>query len=105
MDLAASEERHDAVTDLLQPQALFHHRAVIPGHCNRVRIAQKVGRMQHIHMQRVTFDPLAAVKQPSQQPNCRINLNSQRALDSMSCAHLVGDGANAADSRRDIDSL
>jgi hypothetical protein len=47
-------------------QAALHDVAMITGEFHGARIAQEVGRVEHVHVQRVAGDPLAAVQQAPQ---------------------------------------
>jgi len=67
VDGAPTDEGHQGVTGLLQPQSAFDDGAVVGGPLDRPGVAQKVRRMQQMDVQRVALDPLAAVGQPAQQ--------------------------------------
>src|SRR5579864_4583823 len=56
-------------------------------------------------MQSMTLDPLATVKETTQQANRRVDSNSQSPFDRVHCAHLVSDRADATDPRGDIRSF
>ena len=58
--------------------------------------------MQHHHVQRVALDPFAAINQPPQRAQRAADGNAECVLDRMHRAHLIGDGANAADARDDV---
>ena len=58
--------------------------------------------MQHVDMQGMTLDPLAAVKETTKQANRRIDPDSQSPFDRVHCTHLVSDWADATDPRRDV---
>ena len=105
MNLASAQQVHDAVADLFQAQRLLDHAAMVASHGDHILIAEKIGRVQHVDVQGVTFDPLAAVEETAQQADCGIDADSQRPLDGVHGAHLVGDGADAADARRDVRQL
>ena len=81
MNLASAQQLHNAVADLFQPQGALDHGAVIRGHGDRVRIAEEIGRVQHVDMQRVALDPLAAIEEAAQQPHRGVDADSQGALD------------------------
>ena len=66
MDLAAADERHQRVAGLLHLQPLLDDLAVVARHLDRARVAEEVGCVQHVDVQRVALDPLAAVEQPAQ---------------------------------------
>ena len=56
-------------------------------------------------MQHVTLDPLAAVEKPPKLPERPVAVNAERSLERMARAHLIGDGANAANPRCDVGRL
>jgi hypothetical protein len=66
VDLAAAEHHHDVVADLLQAQAPLDDLAVVLRQVDAAGVAEEVGRVQHVDVQRVALDPLAAVEQPPQ---------------------------------------
>ena len=74
-------------------------------HLDGVRIAEKIRRVQHVDVQRVALDPLAAVDQAAQGAQLAIHLDAERVLHGVDRAHLVGDGADAADARGDVRQL
>ena len=82
--------------------ALLDHGAVICRHGDHVLVPEKIGRVQHVDMQGVALDPLAAVKEAAKQPNRRVDADPQSALDRVHRAHLVSDGTDATNSRRDV---
>ena len=63
MDFPASQDRHDLVADPFKLEPPAHRLAVILGHVHPARIAEEVGRMQHIDVQAVAADPFAAIEQ------------------------------------------
>ena len=67
MDLAAADDAHQLVAGLLQlraPRSTIS--GCVAGELDRARVAEEVGRVQHVDVQRVALDPLAAVEQPAQ---------------------------------------
>ena len=58
--------------------------------------------MQHVDVQGVALDPLPAVEQPAHQPDLLRDPDTADVLDRVARAHLVGDGADAADPRGDV---
>src|ERR1022692_554098 len=102
MNLAASHHLHDMIAGLLETQALLYHRAVVTSHLDGIGIAKEIRRVQHEDVERMAFDPFSAVKQAAQHPHCRINLDAQRAFHGMHRAHLISDGTDSANARRDI---
>ena len=53
-------------------------------------------------MQGVALNPLRTIEQAAQQTNFRPRLDAQRHFERVRRAHLVGDGTDAADARRDV---
>ena len=105
VDLAPAEQADDRIAGLLQRQGAAHPLAVLGSHADRVRIAEKIGGVQHVHVQRVALDPFAAIEQTPQKADRGVDGDAQRTLDGVDGAHLVGDGANAADAGGDVGSL
>ena len=54
---------------LLHPQPAIDFVRIFFGHLQAAFETEKIGRVQQIDMQRVTFDPFAAIQQPSQAAN------------------------------------
>jgi len=102
MNFPSAQQRNDFVARLLQLQAPPHHAGMVLRHLDGILIAEEVGRVQHVDMQRVAFDPLAAVNKPAQQSQLTIDLRTERVLDGVGGTHLVRDGADAANPRGDI---
>jgi hypothetical protein len=92
----------DRVAGLLQLQPLAHHIGVVLGHVDRALVAEEVRRVQHIDVQRVAFDPFAAIEQPTQFAHLRRHADTERILHRVHSAHLVGDRTDAADARGDV---
>ncbi len=105
MDRAAAEQFQDLVADLLQLQALAHDIAMVLRHLDRALVAEEVRRMQHVDVQRVALDPLAAIQQPAQLPHRLAHRDAERVLHRVHRAHLVGDRADAADACGDVGRL
>ena len=102
MDFAPAEKAHQIVSRFLQGKAVTNSIAVIARHRDRVFVAKKIRRMQHYNMQRVAFDPFAAIDQAPQRPELPANLDAEGIFDRMDGAHLIGDRADAADAGHDI---
>ena len=54
------------VADLLQLEAALHDVGVVARHLDRALVAEEIGRVQHVDVQRVALDPFAAIEQPAQ---------------------------------------
>ena len=64
VDGPAAQHLQQFVADLLHPQAFLDGLTVIGGQADAALVAQEVGGMQQVNVQRVAFDPLATVEQP-----------------------------------------
>ncbi len=58
--------------------------------------------MQEVDVQRVALDPLTAVQQPAQRRHRVADFDAASVLHRQARRHLVGDGADPADPRRDV---
>ncbi len=105
MDLAAADERHHLVAGLLQREPALDRRRRVARQLDGAVVAEEVGRVEHVDVQRVALDPLAAVEEPAQQADRLRDLDAAEALHRVDRAHLVGDRADAADARRDVGRL
>ena len=106
MDLAPADHRHQRVAGLLHLQALLDDLAMVARHLDRARVAEEVGRVQHVDVQRVALDPLAAVDQAAQVADrAVVDRDAAGVLHRPHRAHLVGDRADAADPRGDVGRL
>ena len=102
MDFPAAQKADNLVPGFLDAQASLHHFRMIFGNADRVFVAEKIRRVQHINVQSVAFDPFSAVEQAPQLRSGPSTLHSEGILDGVAGAHLIGDGANSADARRDV---
>jgi hypothetical protein len=101
-----ADDLHQRVPGLLDQQAALDHRAVLGGHRDRAVVAKEVRRVQHVHVQRVALEPLAAVQQPPQRADRPVvDRDAARVLHRAHRAGLVGDRADTADARRDVGRL
>src|SRR3989339_610007 len=66
-------------------------------HLYCIWVAEKIRRMQHIHVEYMTFDPLTAVNKPAQGTKLAINFYFKCVFHCMYCTHLIGDRADTAD--------
>ncbi|MCR6630645.1 MAG: hypothetical protein NVV74_11675 [Magnetospirillum sp.] len=106
MDGAAAAHRlDDVVAQLLQPQRLFHQRPVHLGQFQRIGEAEEIGGVQHVDVQGVAFQPLAAIDQPAQVADGLGHGDAQDGLHGLGRPHHVGDGADAADAGGDVGHL
>ena len=106
VDLAAAHDRHHRVARLLHLQALFDDLAVVARHLDRARVAEEVRRVQHVDVEAVALDPLAAVDEPAQVADrALVDVHAAGVLHRPHRAHLVGDRADPADPRGDVGRL
>ena len=107
MDRPAADQFHDRVPGLLQLQPSLHQRraSAIPREVERAGIAEEVGRVQQVDVQRVAFDPLSAVEQPAKIGDRVGDLDPAGRLDRQARAHLVRHRADPADARGDVGRL
>ena len=75
---------------------------MVARHRDGVRVAEEVGRVQQVDVQRVALDPLAAVEEAPQRAELSVDDHAERVLDRVHGAHLVGDRTDAADPRGDV---
>ncbi len=105
VDRTAAHHLQHAVAGLLQPQAAPDCVRVVTRHLDCAVAAQEVGRMEQVHVQRVTLHPLAAVEEPAKLAQRPVDHDPAGRLDGLGRGELVGHGADAADPRRDVDRL
>ena len=97
MDRPPADEFHQRIAGLLQSQPTLDDLALVSGHGDRVRIAEEVRRVQQIDVQHVAVDPFAAVQQPAQCHQFRVDRDAAGVFDRVARADLVGDRADPAD--------
>src|SRR5919108_3212557 len=102
MNFSSAQQADDFVARLLQLQAALHHAGMILRHLDRILVAKKVRRMQHVNVKRVAFDPFATIDQPAQRPELAVNCNSEGILDRVDGTHLVCDWADSTNPGGDI---
>ena len=105
VDRTPADHLHDPVAGLLEVQHLGHQLGVLAGDRDPRVDAEEVGRVKEGHVQDVALDPLAAVEQPSQVADRTVDGDACEAFDRVGGAHLVGNGADPADARGDVDGL
>ncbi len=105
VDRPAADDAQQLVARLLHVQTALDDAAMVAGHLDRAVVPEEVGRVQHVDVQRVALDPLAAVQEPAQQPDRLGNRHAAGVLHRRDRAHLVGDRADPADACRDVGRL
>src|SRR6476659_5880243 len=78
---------------------------MVPGELHRARVAEEVGSVQEVDVERVALDPLGAVQEPAERPRGRLDLDADQVLEGVDRAHLVRDRADAADAGHDLEHL
>lgn len=105
VDGSAADHLHDRVAGLLEGQAALYDVPPLRGHLDAAAVAEKVGGVQQVDMQGVALDPFPAVQQPAQVGDRAFDGDAAGVLEGQARAHLVGDGANAADPGGDVRRL
>ncbi len=105
VDGPAAEQGEKLVAGLLDGQPAFHDGPVVAGHLHHAVVAEEVRRVQQVDVQRVAFDPLAAVQQPSQVGQGSVHGDPAGVLDRSARRHLVGHRADPADPGGDVGRL
>ena len=78
MDLPAADDDHQLVPGLLQRQPALDVVRVLARHLDRPAVPEEVGRVEHVDVERVALDPLAAVEEPPQHPDRLAHLRRRR---------------------------
>ncbi len=105
VDGSPADQLDQLVAGLLEGQPGLDRRTVVLGQLERAGVAQEVGQVEEVDVQRVALDPLAAVHQPAQRADLRVDFDPQAVLEGMDRGHLVGDRADPADAGDDVDDL
>src|SRR4051794_33700031 len=105
MNRTSTEHGNESVARLPERQGALDHRAVVLGKLDRARVTEEVGRMKQVHVQRVAFDPFAAVEETAQHAYLWLDLDAEERFECVDSAHLVCDGADTADAGDDVNDL
>jgi len=105
VDLPAPDERHQRVPGLLEGEPALDGLRRVQRQLDRAGVTEEVGGVEHVDVQRVALDPLAAVQQPSQHPDRLGQSDIAKHLQCIRCARLVGDRTDAADPGGDVGCL
>ena len=103
--LAAADDAHHLVAELLQAQRDLDQVAAVARELDGAVVAEEVRRMQHRDVEHVALDPLAAVDEPPQRLHLVGQLDAADLLHRRGRARHVGDRADAADARGDVGRL
>jgi len=105
VDGPAADHLHDGVPGLLQGQAALDEVAPGRGHLDPAGVAEEIGRVQQVDVQRVALDPLPAVQQPAQVGERPADGHAAGVLDRGARGQLVGRRADTADPGGDVRGL
>ena len=103
VDRPPADHLHDLVADLLQPQDVRDELAVTVRELQSGAGAEEVGRVEEPDVQDVALDPLACVQQTAKFAKPTVDGDAGDVLEGRRRRHLVGDRADPADPRRDVD--
>lgn len=102
MYLAPAEQGEQLIAGLLEGEASLHQVGMRPRHVDRPFESEKIRSVQHVHVERMAFDPFAAVEQPPQIAQRLGHGYAERVFHRLDCAHLIGHRTNAADAGGDV---
>ena len=102
VDGPAADELDELVADFLEIEAPLNDRPVVGRQLDGAVVAEEIGRMEQVDVQRVALDPLAAVDEATEVSERAVHGDPAERLDGVGGAHLVGDGADATDSSGDV---
>ena len=105
MDGSATQQGEKAVADLLEPEPIGDELPVVLRQLDGARVAEEVRGVQEVDVERVALDPFGAVQEAAERSRRRLDLDPEQVLERMDRAHLVRDGADAADARDDVEDL
>jgi len=105
VDGPPAEKFHDRVSGAAQGETALHDLPVLSRHLDDARVAQEVGGVQHVDVQRVAADPFPAVQQPAQVRDRTVHARPAGVFDCLAGTGLVGDGADAAHAGGDVGGL
>jgi hypothetical protein len=102
VDLPAADDGHDRVAKFLEPQRVPNNVRQVRSHLYRTRISEKVGSVEHVHMEGVALYPLAEVEEATQFPDLATDEHASRVLHGVHCTGLIRDRADATDPGCDV---
>ena len=105
VDRPPADDFENAVADLLQAEPALDDGPMVAGERDGTVVAEEVRRMQHVDVQGVALDPLAAVQQTAKVGQLAADGDAAGVLDGEAGAHLISDRADATDTRRDVRRL
>ena len=105
VDLAAADQGHQLVAGLLELEPAPDDLRLGLRQLDRALAAEEIRGVQHVDVERVALDPLAAIEQPAEIAERSLDRDPEGVLDRPAGAHLVGDRADAADPGGDVRGL
>ena len=75
VDGPAAQDGQEVVARLLEAQPVGHELPVIPGQLHGARVAEEVRGVEEVDVEGVALDPLAAVEQPAERADGRVDLD------------------------------
>ena len=105
MDGPTTDQLDQLVADLLQLEATLHHVPMVGGEVDDPVVAEEVGRVEEVDVERVALDPLPAVEEAAQVGEGTVDRDAAQRLDGVAGAHLVRHRADAADPGGDVRRL
>ena len=106
MDLAAADRaRAPRCPVFFSCEAALDGRGLVARELDGAVVAEEVGCVEHVDVERVALDPLAAVEEPAERPQRLGQLDAADVLHRVHRARLVRDRADAADARGDVGRL
>ncbi len=105
MHLASADEDHDLVAGLLQREPTLDDLRMRAGHLDGAVEAEEVRSVEHVNVERVALDPLAAVEEPPQHLDRLTDFDAAGVLHRLDGAHLVRDRTDPANARGDVGRL
>ena len=105
MDLASTDRDMSSLPVFFSASPRSTAPRRVPRELDRSRVAEEVGRVEHVDVERVALDPLAAVEDAAQHLDRLRDVDAAGVLHGLDGAHLVRDGTDAADARGDVGRL
>ena len=105
MDGPTTDQLDQLVADLLQLQTTLHPVPMVGGEVDDPVVAEEVGRVEEVDVERVALDPLPAVEEAAQVGQGTIDRDAAQRLDGVAGAHLIRHWADAADPGGDVRRL
>src|SRR3989304_7566318 len=77
MDFPATNESNNLIPYFFKLQTSLNNVRMIFCHLYYIRVVEKIGGMQHIHVEYMAFNPLTAINKPSQGTELTIYLDAK----------------------------